>query len=111
MAIVPRLESAVARVLPAIEATVAKLAAGATHPREIEHAGRALGALTRTLRELNGLLSERRPPAAVAPASKPADSEGAEEPPQDIEAFRRELIRRMDAIVEARIEKEAQGDA
>ena len=35
-AIVPRLQSAVARVLPAIETIVAKLAAGATHPRELE---------------------------------------------------------------------------
>jgi hypothetical protein len=38
--IVPRLQSAVARVLPAIEATVTKLAAGPTSPREMEQAAR-----------------------------------------------------------------------
>src|SRR5438067_8663791 len=64
--ITPRLQSAVARVLPAIEATVATLAAGATHPRELERAARALAALTRTLRELNGLLSQRQAAAADA---------------------------------------------
>ena len=62
--LVPRLQGAVARVLPAIETIVARLAAGATHPREMEQAGRALGALTRALRELNGLLDDRRPPEA-----------------------------------------------
>jgi hypothetical protein len=34
-AIVPRLQSAVARVLPAIEATIARLAAGPQHPRDM----------------------------------------------------------------------------
>ena len=63
-AIVPRLQSAVARVLPAIEAIVAKLGAGPTHPREMERAARALAALTRTLRELNSLLSQRQAAAA-----------------------------------------------
>ena len=97
--IVPRLQSAVARVLPAIETTVARLAAGAAHPREMEQTGRALGALTRALRELNSLLSERQPPpAGDAAAGEAADDEG----PEDIVAFRLELARRMDAIVAAR---------
>ena len=89
-AIVPRLQSAVARVLPAIEATVAKLAAGPTPPREMEQAARALSSLTRTLRELNGLLGQHRVPAP--------DDEG----PEDIDEFRRELARRMRAFVDAR---------
>ena len=105
--IVPRLQSAVARVLPAIEATVARLAAGAAHPREMEQAGRALGALTRALRELNSLLSERQPPAAGdAAAGEPPDDNG----PEDIVAFRLELARRMDEIVAARTAN-ADGDA
>ena len=103
----PRLQSAVARVLPAIETTVARLAAGAAHPREMEQAGRALGALTRALRELNSLLSERQPPpVGDAAAGEPADDEG----PEDIVAFRLELARRMDAIVAARTQ-EAGGSA
>ena len=53
-AIVPRLQSAVARVLPAIETTLIKLGAGPMRPREMEQAARALASLTRTLRELNG---------------------------------------------------------
>src|SRR5215213_5880925 len=36
--IVPRLQGAIARVLPAIEATVAQLAAGPMPPREMERA-------------------------------------------------------------------------
>ncbi len=56
---IPRLQSAVARVLPAIEATIARLAAGPHHPRAME-TGRpyTLSSLARTLRELNALLAE-----------------------------------------------------
>jgi hypothetical protein len=102
-AIVPRLQSAVARLLPAIETIVARLGAGAMQPREIEQAGRALGTLTRTLRELNGLLNERQ----AAAANDPTEDEYG---PKDIVAFRLELARRMDAIVAAR-PANAEGDA
>jgi hypothetical protein len=86
--IVPRLQGAVARVLPAIEATVAQLAAGPMLPREMERAARTLTSLTRTLRELNGLLSQY----------PPAKDEG----PEDIEEFRAELARKIDAIIAQR---------
>jgi hypothetical protein len=111
-ALVPRLKGAVARLLPAIEATVAKLAEGAAHPREMERAGRALGALTRTLRELNALLGERQPPVPATEAGdsgrsgKPADDDDGG--PRDMEEFRQELIRRMNAVVAAREENAAQ---
>ena len=95
--ITPRLQSAVARVLPAIEATVATLAAGATHPRELERAARVLAALTRTLRELNGLLSQRQAAAA--------DADDDDDMPEDIDAFRLDLARRIDAFVAARTGK------
>jgi transposase-like protein len=55
-AIVPRLQSAVVRVLAAVEATVARLGAAPLHAYEMERAARALVALTRALRELNDLL-------------------------------------------------------
>jgi hypothetical protein len=91
--IVPRLQRALAPVLPAIEAIVTRLATGATPPLELERAGRALAALTRTLRELNGLLSQHQPPAGTDD-----DDDGA----ADIDEFRRDLARRMDAMVAAR---------
>ena len=64
--IVPRLQGAVARVLPAIEAIVARLAAEPMPPREMERAVRTLTSLTRTLRELNELLSQHQPAAAAS---------------------------------------------
>jgi hypothetical protein len=94
-AIVPRLRSAVARVLPAIEATIARLAAGPQHPREMEQAGRALSALTRTLRELNALLSAH-------------DVRTAEDDPvpEDMDDFRMEVARRIQAFLASRADKE-----
>ena len=94
-AIVPRLQSAVARVLPAIEATVVKLGAGPMQPREMEQTARALASLTRTLRELNGLLSQRQAAAADDPAAR-------DDMPEDIDAFRLDLARRIDAFVASR---------
>jgi len=81
--IVPRLQGAVARVLPAIEATVARLAAGPMPPREMERAARTLTSLTRTLRELNTLLSQYPAP--------PANDRG----PDDPDEFALDLVRRM----------------
>jgi transposase-like protein len=86
--VVRRLQGAVARVLPAIEAAVAQLAAGPMPPREMERAARTLTSLTRTLRELNGLLSQY----------PPAKDEG----PEDIEEFRARIARKIDAIIAQR---------
>ncbi|TMJ03328.1 MAG: hypothetical protein E6G97_09295 [Alphaproteobacteria bacterium] len=55
---VPRLQSAIARMLPAIEVTLAQLASVLAHPREVERAARTLAGLTRTLRELNAMLNQ-----------------------------------------------------
>ncbi len=84
-ALVSQLQTAVARVLPAIE---------------MESAGRALGALTGTLRELNGLLRERQAAAAGAAAGRPGDFD--DDMPEDIDAFRFELARRINAFVASR---------
>jgi transposase-like protein len=89
--IVPRLQGAVARVLPAIEATVARLASGPMPPREMERAARTLTSLTRTLRELNELLTQHRARAAD-------DDKG----PENMDDFRAELIRKINAIVARR---------
>jgi hypothetical protein len=99
-AIVPRLQSAVARVLPAIEATLATLSAGPAHPREMERAARVLAALTRTLSELNGLLRQHE-----AGAASPAH--GVQ--PRDPEEIRRSLARKLEAIIAERESGQSEG--
>jgi hypothetical protein len=89
--IAQRLQGAVARVLPAIETTLANLAATTAHPREVERAARALAALTRTLRELNALLGRYPVPK--------------DEGPTNLDEFRRELARKMDAVIASRQER------
>ncbi len=91
-AIVPLLQGALARVLPAIEATITKLAAEPQRPREMEQTARALGTLMRTLRELNALLREH-----------PLRARNDDDPvPEDIDEFRLELARRIRAFIESR---------
>jgi hypothetical protein len=86
-----RLRSAVARVLPAIEATLATLATGPAQPRDMERAARVLAALTRTLSELNGLL--RLHGAAGGGAFAPGEQN------KDIATRRRELAAKLEAFV------------
>ena len=86
-----RLRSAVARVLPAIEATLATLATGSAQPRDMERAARVLAALTRTLSELNGLL--RLHGAAGGGAFAPGEQN------KDIATRRRELAAKLEAFV------------
>jgi hypothetical protein len=85
-----RLQGAAARVIRAIETTSARLTAKPTQLRETEMAARALGSLTRTLRELNDLL-ERHPVKAV----------DDDPPPEDMDEFRNELARRIENFVAA----------
>jgi hypothetical protein len=89
---VPGLQSALAGVLPAIEATLAKLTAATAQPREIAENARALGNLTRVLRELKGTLEQYK----LAGAAAAGDDDP---PPEDIDEFRNELARRIDALV------------
>jgi hypothetical protein len=83
-----RLQGAVARVLAAIEAIVAKIGAGRT--AESDRSARALAALTRTLRELNTLQGQYEEPAAD------------DDSPADIDEVRLSLVRKIDALVAAR---------
>jgi len=92
--IVPRLQGAVARVLPAIETILSKLAAGPIHPRELEQSARALGALTRTLRELGGLLEQHT--SAGWHSSGPAP---------DTDELEASLARKLEAIIEGEREE------
>jgi len=82
-----RLQDAVASVLAAIEAIVAKIGTGRT--AESDRSARALAALTRTLRELNALQSQYEEPTAD------------DDSPADIDEFRRALARKIDAFVAA----------
>jgi hypothetical protein len=79
-----RLQNAVAGVLAAIEAIVAKI--GAARVGESERLARALAALTRTLREFNTLQGQYEEPAI-------------DDSPADIDEFRRALARKIDALV------------
>jgi transposase-like protein len=92
--IAQRLQGAVARVLPAIETTLGRIAGGATHPRELENAARALGALTRTLRELNALLGQH---------AVPGDREY-----ENLDDFRARLAAKIDAIVAERPQNQSE---
>ena len=96
--IAQRLQGAVARVLPAIETTLAKLAAGPSRPHEMEHTTRALGALTRALRELNALVGQY-----------PHGSARDDDMPEDMDAFRNELARRIHAFCDAKDEERNRG--
>jgi hypothetical protein len=98
--IAERLQGALARVLPAIETTLARLTAP-QHPRDTEQAARTLGVLMRTLRELNTLAGQH------APQSR-GDTRDDDDPvPEDIDEFRRELARRINAFVDERQTREA----
>jgi hypothetical protein len=90
-----RLQGAVARVLAAIEATIARLAAGPHSAYEMERAGRALSSLTRTLRELSAPLNQHQ--ASAPPAY--------DDMPEDIDAFREQLARRICVFVASRREE------
>ena len=90
--IVPQLQAAAARLMPAIELAIARLASGKLNSHELETTGRALGTLMRTLRELNALLVQHNAP--LQPDDDPV--------PKDIDEFRYELARRIRAFIEAR---------
>ena len=92
IAIVPRLQAAAARILPAIEMATARLASGELNARDLEKTGRTLATLTRTLRELNALLLQQDAP--LQPDDDPV--------PKDIDEFRFELARRIRGFIEAR---------
>jgi hypothetical protein len=81
-----------------MNATLAALGA-APQPREIERAGRALAALTRTLHELNLLL-----PQYPAPAVK------EDRLPDDPDEFLIQLAGRMDAYAARRMAEQAQDE-
>jgi hypothetical protein len=81
-----RLQGAAARVMRAIETTSVRLTARPTQLRETEMAARALGSLTRTLRELNELLERHK----------------AHEPQRSTEELRASVMRKLQAIVAKR---------
>jgi hypothetical protein len=81
------LQGAIAQVMPALETTLSSLAAGPMQPRQMEQAARALGSLTRTLRELNGLVAEY-------------GAQGGVDDPVDLDELRASLSRQIDALIE-----------
>jgi hypothetical protein len=100
VAMVPRLQAAAARVLPAIEVAIARLASGTLNANELEKAGRTLATLTRTLRELNALLVQNN-------AGLEADESDRYAGYDNIEDFRAALARRIHGLVAAERSAEA----
>ncbi|MBX6327228.1 MAG: hypothetical protein IRY89_01490 [Pseudolabrys sp.] len=88
-AIIPPLQNALERVLPAVETTLATLTAAQTPPYQTAQAVRVLGALTGTLRELNEMLRKHI-------------DELLDDIPEDIDEFRENLARRIEAFFETR---------
>ena len=82
-----RLQGAIAQVMPALETTLSSLAAGPMQPRQMEQAARALGSLTRTLRELYGLVAEH--------GAQRCD----DDPIEDVDELRASLNRQIDALI------------
>jgi len=91
-----RLQGAIAQVMPALETTLSSLAAGPMQPRQMEQAARALGSLTRTLRELHGLVAQHD---AQRGDGDPGDDTG-DDICEDVEELRASLNRQIDALIE-----------
>ena len=108
--IAQRLQGALARVLPAIETTLARLTAPSQHPRETEQAARTLGVLVRTLRELNALAGQHAPQGDGQGGNDDRDDDGGSMP-DDIDQFRRDLARRIEAFVAELQEAESRAAA
>ena len=85
-----RVQRAVERELAAIDAIIAKLDGKRADAGESEKAARTLASLARTLRELSALQSQQ------------PDDEDDDSGPVDLDEFRRDLARRMDAFVASR---------
>jgi len=77
-------------------------------PAARERDARALAVLVKTLRELTALDPQQPNPKTAAPAEGDADDDAI---PRDMDEFRRELARRMDAFVDARLGRGVPGDA
>jgi hypothetical protein len=82
-----RVQRAVERELAAIDAIIAKLDGKRADAGESEKAARTLASLARTLRELSALQSQQ------------PDDQDDDSGPVDIDEFRRDIARRMDAFV------------
>jgi hypothetical protein len=103
-------KSVIRRVWRTAEAQVrdieARLSCPSGKPEERERDGRLLSVLVKTLRELSGIDATGR---ATSKQTETAAEDDAV--PRDIEEFRRELARKMDAIVAGRADRASGGSA
>jgi len=98
---IDRFEKAVREELASVEATRARLKGLPRRPREAETTARTLSSLTETLQKLQRL-------RCAVPFSGSDD----DDMPADIDEFRKELARRIDAFVASRTEpRDASGDS
>lgn len=107
-AVVDHLERTVERELDAIEKILARLPRGDDRAMQAERAARTLASLTRTLNEVQRL---RRAQAANGPTPAQTESADDDDMPRDIDEFRRELARRIDAFVAGRSDPPVPDDA
>jgi hypothetical protein len=92
VAVAARIQSVVEREMDAVERVLDKL--GPADQAEAERTARTLASLARTLREIAALT---RPDEVMPP-----DDADDDPIPRDIDEFRRELARRIHAIIDAR---------
>lgn len=100
-AIAERIQNVVEREMAAIERVLAVI--GPLDPAEAEGSARALASIARTLREVAAL---NLPDEEVKDAD---DANAADEIPRDMDEFRRELARRLHAIIDAQSGETAGG--
>lgn len=93
-----RVQRAVERELAAIERIVATLRPGSSDAGEAERAARALASLARTLREV------------VRLETPPEKAEPADDLPQDLDALREALSRKLEALVASQPGEDSGGD-
>jgi len=93
-----QLRQAIERELAAIDTILAELGAGEGPSPAAERTARTLASLTRTLKEVNRLHDA----AANTGIAKAAADNDDDDMPRDIDEFRRELTRRIDAFVASR---------
>ncbi|MBX6426721.1 MAG: hypothetical protein IRZ09_12460 [Variibacter sp.] len=98
--LIARLHAAVEQELAAVERLRAQLGPAPENPGDAERTARTLATLARTLGEVERLRG------AVAPPAHPDD----DDMPTDIDEFRRELARRIDAFVASRADEAVRGD-
>jgi hypothetical protein len=104
-ALAERIQGVVEREIAAVERVLAVV--GPSDQVEAEGSARTLASIARTLREISAL---NLPDPSASDEAKAANDIDDDAIPQDMDEFRRELARRIHAIVDAQRREESGGD-